>query len=298
MRERRARLRRLPLREVRDLSLPDLQLSGVSAVRALRGGSTARLTVRAAIAPLHAEPSPATPLVSQRVAGQTLDTLEDDAQDEASGKAWLHVAGDDAYPGWVHRGYLTAGSRPVEATALVSLGCVVARGGDSIHGHRALPLRALLAPGDSCVAGRTVAFGELPRRFPLDARAIVHSAQELFAGASYMWGGVTPWGADCSGFVQTVFALHGIPLPRDAWQQAGVGSDAGCDPAAAEPGDLLFFSEAADGRITHVGIGLGDASLVHVALGRGGHAVDRLTATRDPYVNRLREFFRFARRVL
>jgi len=248
---------------------------------------------------LHAEPSPAAPLVSQRVAGQTLDTLDDHSGDEGPGNAWLHVAGDDEYPGWVHRGYLTAGSRPAEPGTLVSLGCVVASGGgDSIQAQRALPLRALLAPGDSCVAGRTAAHGDLSRLFPVDPRAIAQSAQELFAGASYTWGGVTPWGADCSGFVQTVFALHGMPLPRDAWQQAGAGSDAGCDPDAAEPGDLLFFSEAADGRITHVGIGLGGDSLVHVSLGRGGHAVDRLTATSDPYVSRLRKAFRFARRVV
>jgi gamma-D-glutamyl-L-lysine dipeptidyl-peptidase len=237
--------------------------------------------------------------VSQRVAGQTLDTLDDYSGDEGSGNPWLHVAGDDEYPGWAHRGYLTAGSWPVDPGTSVSLGCVVASGGgDSIRAHRALPLRALLAPGERCVAGRTVAHGELSRTFPLDPRAIAQSAQELFAGASYMWGGVTPWGADCSGFVQTVFALHGMPLPRDAWQQAGAGLDAGCDPAAAEAGDLLFFSEAADGRITHVGISLGGDSLVHVSLGRGGHAVDRLAATRDPYVIRLREFFRFARRVV
>jgi gamma-D-glutamyl-L-lysine dipeptidyl-peptidase len=198
----------------------------------------------------------------------------------------------------VHSGYLTAGSRPTEEGTLVSLGCIVATGGDPMRGRRGLPLRALLAPGDSCVAGRAVAAGELPGLFPPDSRAIARSARETFAGASYLWGGVTPWGADCSGFVQTVFALHGIPLPRDAWQQAGVGSEAGGDPAAAEPGDLLFFSEGADGRITHVGIAVGDASLAHVALGRGGHAIDRLIASGDPYVTGLRTLFRFARRVV
>ena len=47
---------------------------------------------------------------------------------------------------------------------------------------------------------------------------------------------------------------------------------------AGLPGDLLFFSDRDDRRITHVGISLGDESMVHLALGRGGYAVERLAA--------------------
>jgi gamma-D-glutamyl-L-lysine dipeptidyl-peptidase len=120
----------------------------------------------------------------------------------------------------------------------------------------------------------------------------VETARGAFAGTSYQWGGITPWGADCSGFVQTVFGVHGIALPRDAHQQALVGRAA--DGLAA--GDLLFFSEREDGRITHVAIGLGPREFVHVALGRGGHAIERRDAP-DEYVAGLWALFRFARRV-
>ena len=104
---------------------------------------------------------------------------------------------------------------------------------------------------------------------------------------------MSPWGADCSGFVQTTFALHGVALPRDAWQQAEVGVET--DGQAA--GDLIFFSEREDGRITHVGLSLGDGTMAHVALGRGGHAIDRLDAD-DPYVRALMGRRRFARRLI
>ena len=51
-------------------------------------------------------------------------------------------------------------------------------------------------------------------------------------------------------------------LPRDAWQQAEVGRAAGIDVSRWDAGDLLFFSERADGRITHVGIALGQGRMV------------------------------------
>src|SRR5215467_5482498 len=81
------------------------------------------------------------------------------------------------------------------------------------------------------------------RRFAPMSSAIGRTAVDLFIGTSYQWGGVTPWGADCSGLVQSVFALHGVPLPRDAWQQAEMGVDAGQDVGDLLLGDLLFFTD-------------------------------------------------------
>jgi cell wall-associated NlpC family hydrolase len=134
-------------------------------------------------------------------------------------------------------------------------------------------------------------------RFPTVAEAIGRSAVDLFVGTSYQWGGVTPWGADCSGLVQSVFALHGVRLPRDAWQQARAGRDAGRDILAARAADLLFFSDRPDAHVTHVAIALGDARIVHLALGRGGYAVERLDAS-EAYVAKLKSRFLFARTVL
>ncbi len=254
--------------------------------------SSTQYIVRAAIAPLHAGPSPATPLVSQRVAGQVVTELERDP-----GGAWLRVAGSDDYAGWVHRGYLAPATAISGEPAMVSFGCAVAAATDPAGARRPLPLGATLASGEVCVEGRAVVAAEIPRRFPRDPMAVTQSARELFMGTSYLWGGVTPWGADCSGFVQTVFGLHGVALPRDAWQQAMVGTDAGADPLHVAPAGLLFFSERDDGRVTHVGISVGDSAMAHVALGRGGHAIDRLNAD-DPYVSALVARFRFARRVM
>ena len=249
-----------------------------------------RVAVRSAVAPLVGEPRVSASQVSQRVSGQVLDVLEHGGDD------WLRVRGDDAYEGWVHRGYVEAldAFEPSRSDVLTSLGCVV----QAAHGcRRALPLRARLWPGERVVSGEAISESDLRRRFPATRRAVAASARELFSGTSYEWGGVTPWGADCSGFVQTIFALHGVALPRDAWQQGLEGDDAGADPQSLAPGDLLFFSDRADGRITHVGIALGNAAMVHCALGRGGNSVDDLRDERDGYVRALLERFRFARRL-
>ena len=65
-------------------------------------------------------------------------------------------------------------------------------------------------------------------------------ALEHFEGAPYEWGGVTPWGVDCSGLVQTTFAARGVPLP--AGRRAPGGARRSRVPLeAARPGDLLFF---------------------------------------------------------
>lgn len=247
--------------------------------------------VRASIAPMHAEARISSPQISQRLAGHVVQVL--DAEGD-----WLRVRGEDGYEGWMHRGYVSPvdDAAPEPDSRQLSLGCTVRTA--TSRRTRSLPLGAWLVPGEEVVSGYV--FDAVGRRaaFPRNGAAIAASAVDRFAGTPYQWGGVSPWGADCSGLTQTTFWLHGVSLPRDAWQQAEVGQDAGTNVADWAPADLLFFSDRVDRRITHVGIALGSSGMVHLALGRGGYAVERLAATDDAYVVALMKRFVSARRVI
>ena len=92
--------------------------------------------------------------------------------------------------------------------------------------------------------------------------AIIETAR-TFLHAPYLWGGRSLFGIDCSGFTQIVFKINGINLPRDASQQAGIGT---LVPFLNEskPGDLAFFDNE-DGNITHVGILAGQGEIIHTS---------------------------------
>jgi gamma-D-glutamyl-L-lysine dipeptidyl-peptidase len=255
--------------------------------------------VRSAIAPLFAEARVSSAQVSQRLAGHPVYVLE------SPGDHWHRVRGMDAYEGWMHDGYFMrlVDESPVIPTTSedfaltyvprVSMG-VIAR--SERHGVRALPLGAWLDLDEEIVDGDVVPLNQLEEHFATAPDAIAQSAVEWFEGTSYQWGGITPWGADCSGFVQTIFGVHGVPLPRDAWQQAMVGDAVSRE--ALQPADLLFFSDSTDQRITHVGVALAGDRLAHVAVGRGGFAMEWLGDSDDAYVRALNARFVTARRII
>ncbi|MGQ0714612.1 MAG: C40 family peptidase [Gemmatimonadaceae bacterium] len=245
------------------------------------------VTVHAAIAPMQARPAAHSEQVSQTLAGHRLTVLE-------TQEPWLRVRSRDDYEGWIHRGFLDADHAASYARERTSLGCVLREGST----ERRLPLGAIIADDATIASGEAIEALELSQRFPRTGEAIVRSARELYAGTPYQWGGITPWGADCSGLVQTIFGLHGVAFPRDASQQAETARAIDGALESLEPADLLFFSDRPDRRVTHVAISLGGPRVVHLALGRGGYRVEDLTDSSDDYVKALRERYRFARRAL
>lgn len=98
------------------------------------------------------------------------------------------------------------------------------------------------------------------------AGARLIATAEKFLGVPYLWGGASVHGFDCSGFTQIVFAQNGIPLLRDASQQAreGVAVEIDDDFKNLQAGDLLFFGESA-GKITHVAISLSGPKFIQAS---------------------------------
>ena len=92
-----------------------------------------------------------------------------------------------------------------------------------------------------------------------------------FLNTPYLWGGKSIFGIDCSGLVQNVYRQLDINLPRDAYQQAEIGT--AIDFQDRQKLDLAFFKNAA-GRIHHVGILGPDDQLLHAS---GQVRLDKLT---------------------
>jgi len=99
-------------------------------------------------------------------------------------------------------------------------------------------------------------------RLPFTKNGIVEMAM-IYLNTPYLWGGKTPFGIDCSGFVQMVYKLNGVQLPRDAYQQAEQGETLSF-VEEAEAGDLAFFDNA-EGRIVHVGIVMDNNRIIHAS---------------------------------
>jgi cell wall-associated NlpC family hydrolase len=103
---------------------------------------------------------------------------------------------------------------------------------------------------------------------------------ERYLGTRYRYGGASPReGFDCSGFVQYVFAKHGIELPRTSQQQAHTGDALPLSIAALKPGDLLLFASGGR-RVNHVAIYVGNNRILHASAGAGRVVYDDLTTAR------------------
>lgn len=255
------------------------------------------------VAALRRRPSHAAEQVTQVLYGETYRVFG-----TAGGGEWLRVRLDaDGHEGWVRAWHgvplSAARARAWRRRATLrtkALAATVRSGATSQAPALAvLPWASRLAPSSRKgtwwkvgLPDGSVGFvraGEVvlrdPAGGPATPAALERTARALL-GVPYEWGGRSSWGMDCSGFVQAVFAWHGVRLPRDAWQQAeclGVRRDGLGRSLTATRGGLAFFGPRR-GRITHVGL-LGEQGSLYHALGRV--RVDGRGSGREPIVKRL-----------
>ena len=121
------------------------------------------------------------------------------------------------------------------------------------------------------LAGQNVKLNNLKKvQTPNNIHAILAEADK-YRGGPYVFGGTTPSGFDCSGYVKYVFAKQGISLPRLADEQYNVGVEV--SRANLKAGDLVFFETYEPGP-SHSGIYIGNGKFISATSSRGVAVAD------------------------
>lgn len=169
-----------------------------------------------------------------------------------SDKDWVFVESGDAR-GFVEKHSLITGNK--------------ARAKVSERGEKNMTLAQMLVePKDNKACYYTLTSVKEASQAAKTREAMVKFALQ-FVGNRYVWGGTSLTdGADCSGFVQSIYANFDYSIPRVAEDQAGYGLQIPID--SAEPGDLIFY--ARNGYVYHVSMYIGDGQVVQAANSRAG----------------------------
>lgn len=217
------------------------------------------------VAPIRKEASDASEMVSQLLFGEPIEVLE-------HGQPWIKTRTIlDGYEGYM------------DIKQVLPLTDKEFRRWMDSYTYQKVALFQLTTPFGSIFTSKGSFIGEDLRfqvgdvtfeqpRNPSKAKNTIWEEALQYLNAPYLWGGKSIWGIDCSGFVQAVFRLHGYNLPRDAYEQAEIGSDISFDDC--QENDLAYFANAS-GKIIHVGIIGKEHQIIHAS---GRIRIDELKA--------------------
>lgn len=234
--------------------------------------------VRIPVADVRANPDGGAELVTQALLGDEVKVLKE-------GGEWLQGQVPDGYIGWLKTADVVRDTSPaVRDLAVVKVPRTLLYGrpgGGDTKGEALmatdLPLLQqqgdwleVWLPGQGTAwlkAGDAEVWPQGKLAGNRSGEDVVRTAERL-QGVSYLWGGVTLYGIDCSGLAYIAYFLNGIRLPRDADMQYHVGKEVAREEL--QPGDLVFFNTEGTGELpTHVGIYSGNGEFINSRSGRG-----------------------------
>lgn len=220
------------------------------------------------IVPMRAEPSDKSELVSQVLFGELFQVLEEH-------KNWLRIQmAKDEYMGWIDKKQCMSIDEEVYLELLKQQPVFCGELIDAVYNEKDLlsvPLGAELTFMENKEVNVSGFRCEGMRVSGVKDRNSLMETASKYLNAPYLWGGRTPFGIDCSGFTQMVYALSGYQIPRDAKDQAKIGSSLSFIEEC-ETGDLAFFDNE-EGNIIHTGIVIENNYIIHA---HGRVRIDRL----------------------
>ncbi|MDQ6901949.1 MAG: C40 family peptidase [Bacteroidota bacterium] len=215
------------------------------------------------VSPVRAEPSHKSEMVTQQLFGERSVVLELVADN------WAKISLKyDGYEGWCQLSHISE----IDEDQYENVDKAVTAGWVNeidYNGHfMNVPMGSALSAfknGKAFWRKNSVHFkGEVwnPEEIKITPKLIRQLAYK-FLNTSYLWGGKSVFGIDCSGFAQMTYKFLNVHLPRDAWQQAEKG-EAVNFLQEAHCGDLAFFDND-EGKITHVGLLLNSDEIIHAS---------------------------------
>jgi hypothetical protein len=231
-------------------------------------------------------------VVTQTILGEMPEIVDQQGK-------WFRIKQWDGYEGWIYHFYLIKNPHYLDGKKMIGVSMPVIQIRekpvptapslrDAVFGVE-LPA---LSHKDSWVEvelpdGITGWLMDEPLRLKGTKREQLVQIATRFRGTPYQWGGKTPKGFDCSGFIQTCFKAIGVSMPRDAHVQRHFEDLLPVAAEKAKPGDLFFFSETKE-RITHVAMSLGGAEIIHAS---GWVKVESLDSGSTCYNHQLHDIF-------
>lgn len=215
------------------------------------------------VVPIRSNSSDKSEQVSQLLFGELVEILEE------KGRQWVKVRCQwDNFIGWVTSNQLKA-ITPTEFQVFKNNFAYSLELMQPIMGtNQYLPITMgaqlpnfdgihfMLGDAQYTFSGQAV----FPQHVEQSAAFLIKVARR-FLNAPYLWGGRSPFGIDADGFIQVVYKMMGIKLPRESAQQVYMGEEVDF-VEQSRPGDLAFFENRA-GKIAHVGMILPDRKIIH-----------------------------------